>query len=234
MPGDAGPNLAAQLGRLARSLEAEADSGAVLDDIVAAAVQIVPGVDAASISLMVARRRISSEHRTGALPERVDAIQTETGQGPCIDAAYDHQTVHVPDLAHEQRWPDFSRRAYEAGAGSMLSLQLFVQGDALGALNLYNTRPGGFDDRSEQVGLLFASHAAVAFAAARKVEHLDRAVSSRDLIGQAKGMLMERYRIDQDGAFRVLARVSQSTNRPLRDVARELVSTGRLALLHEI
>jgi transcriptional regulator with GAF, ATPase, and Fis domain len=228
------PRLAERLGLLARSLEAEDDSGAVLDDIVAAAVRLIPGVEAASISLMVARRQISSEHRTGPLPERVDAIQAETAQGPCLDAAYEHQTVHVPDMAHEQRWPDFARRAHEAGAGSMLSFQLYVQGDTLGALNLFSTRAGGFDDESEQVGLLFASHAAVAFADARKIEHLDRAISSRDLIGQAKGMLMERYRIDADGAFRVLARVSQSTNRPLRDVARELVSTGHLALLQEI
>jgi len=227
------PVLAAQLGELARSLEAEDDTGAMLDEVVAAAVAIIPGVEAASISLVVAHRQITSQHRTGDLPERVDAIQTATGQGPCLDAAYEHEIVRVPDVAHERRWPEFAQRAYEAGAGSMLSFQLYVEGDTLGALNLYNTRPGGFDDESEQVGLLFAGHAAIAFADARKVEHLDRAVSSRDLIGQAKGMLMERYRIDADGAFRVLARVSQSTNRPLRDVADELVTTGRLALLAE-
>jgi GAF domain-containing protein len=225
--------LAEQLGLLVRSLEAEDDTGAVLDEVVAAAVDIIPGVEAASISLVVARRRVTSEHRTSDLPERVDAIQTETGEGPCLDAAYEHDTVRVPDLRHEQRWPEFARRAAEAGAGSMLSFQLYVQGDTLGALNLYSTRVDGFDDESEQIGLLFAGHAAVAFAGARKIEHLDRAIASRDLIGQAKGMLMERYRIDADAAFRVLARVSQSTNHSLREVAGELVVTGRLAGLPE-
>jgi GAF domain-containing protein len=223
--------LAKQLGRLARSLEAEDDTGAMLDEVVGAAVQLIPGAEEASIGLVVARRQVTSQHRTGELPERVDAIQTETGEGPCLDAAYEQQTVRVPDLRHEQRWPTFARRAYEAGAGSMLSFQLYVQGDTLGALNLYSREPEGFDEESEQVGLLFASYAAVAFADAQKMDHLDRAVASRDLIGQAKGMLMERYGIDGDGAFRVLARVSQSTNRPLREIAQELVATGRLESL---
>ena len=223
--------LAEQLGRLARHLEAEDSTSQMLDEVVAAAVQLIPGAEEASISLVRARRQITSPHRTGELPRLVDAIQTETAEGPCLDAAYEHQTVRVPDLRHEQRWPRFARRAFEAGAGSMLSFQLYVQGDTMGALNLYNREPDGFDDESEQVGLLFASHAAVAFADAQKLDHLDRAVASRDLIGQAKGMLMERYRIDGDGAFRVLARVSQASNRPLRDVAQELVSTGRLEQL---
>nr|WP_232530700.1 GAF and ANTAR domain-containing protein [Microlunatus antarcticus] len=223
--------MAGQLGRLARTLEAEDDTAAMLDEVVAAAVRLIPGAEDASISLVVARRQISSPHRTGDLPGKVDAIQTATAEGPCLDAAYEHQTVRVPDMRHERRWPKFAREAYQAGAGSMLSFQLYVQGDTLGALNLYNRAAGAFDDESEEVGLLFAVHAAVAFADAQKLDHLDRAVASRDLIGQAKGMLMERYRIDGDGAFRVLARVSQSTNRPLRDVARQLVETGHLDLV---
>jgi GAF domain-containing protein len=226
--------LAEQLGRLARSLEAEDDTGAMLDDVVSAAVQLIPGAEAASISLVVARRQIISQHRTSDLPAVVDAIQTRTGEGPCLDAAYTHQTVRVPDLRHEQRWPAFARRAYDAGAGSMLCFQLYVHGDTMGALNLYNRAPNGFGQLSEQVGLLFASHASVAFADAQKVDHLDRAVASRDLIGQAKGMLMERYRLNADGAFRVLTRVSQSDNRPLRDVAQELVATGHLAALPDL
>jgi GAF domain-containing protein len=225
--------LAEQLARLARSLEAEGDTGAMLDEVVASAVALIPGAEEASISLVVARRQVTSQHRTGDLPERVDAIQAETGEGPCLDGAYEQQTVRVPDLRHEQRWPTFARRAYEAGAGSMLSFQLYVQGDTLGALNLYSREPEGFDDESEQVGLIFASYAAVAFADAQKMDHLDRAVASRDLIGQAKGMLMERYRIDGDGAFRVLARVSQCANRPLREIAQELVTTGRLEALEQ-
>ena len=109
---------------------------------------------------------------------------------------------------------------------SSLSLQLFVEGDNLGALNLYARQPHAFGEESEDVGLLLAAHAAVAVAGARAEEHLRRAVDSRDLIGQAKGILMERYKITADQAFQVLARVSQQTNRRLADVADELTQTG--------
>jgi GAF domain-containing protein len=143
-----------------------------------------------------------------------------------LDAAFEQQTVRVADMASEDRWPEFARQASEAGAASMLSLQLYVEGDNLGALNLYSRTPGAFDDESEQVGLLFASHAAVAYAGVRKEAQLAKAVASRDLIGQAKGILMERYKISAERAFLVLTRVSQNTNRKLNDIATELARTG--------
>ena len=129
-------------------------------------------------------------------------------------------------MASETRWPEFARRASQAGAASMLSIQLYVEGDNLGALNLYGRAPNAFDDESEQVGLLFASHAAVAYAGVRKEAQLANAVASRDLIGQAKGILMERYKISPERAFLVLTRVSQNTNRKLNDIATELVRYG--------
>ena len=227
-PGDV---LADRLGDLARLLESEDDTASMLDDVVAAAVQIIPGVQEASISAVVGRRRVVSEHQSSELPERVDAIQTETGEGPCLDAIFEQQTVRVPDMGHEERWPRFAERAHQAGAGSMLSFQLYVEGDNLGSLNLYNADPDAFDDESEQIGLLFASHAAVAYADAKKIDTLEQAVASRDLIGQAKGILMERYSIDEDQAFRVLTRISQTSHTRLRAVAEELVTTRRLAAL---
>lgn len=84
-----------------------------------------------SISLVTGRTQVTSQHPSGELPLLVDAIQTETGQGPCLDAVYEQQTVRVPDMAHEQRWPKFAQRAFEAGAGSVLSFQLHVEGDNL-------------------------------------------------------------------------------------------------------
>ena len=220
--------LAAQFGRLARELEAEDDTEVMLEELVAAAVRLVPGVQEGSISMVTGRAQVTSRHPSGELPLLVDAIQTETGQGPCLDAVFEQQTVRVSDMAHERRWPEFAQRAFDAGAGSMLSFQLYVEGDNLGALNLFSYQPEAFDDESEQVGLLFATHAAVAFAGAKKVDQLNRAVDTRDLIGQAKGMLMERYRIDADQAFRFLVRASQSSQHKLRDVAVELVTTRRL------
>jgi GAF domain-containing protein len=162
------------------------------------------------------------------LPLRVDAAQEETGQGPCLDAVFEQQTVRVSDLRRERRWPLFTARAADAGAGSMLSFQLYVEGDNLGALNLYAYEPDAFTDESEHVGLLFAAHAAVAFAGAQKQDHLLRAMTTRGIIGQAMGILMERYHLTGDRAFQLLVRVSQHNNRKLPDIAEELIRTGEL------
>jgi len=107
----------------------------------------------------------------------------------------------------------------------MLSIQLYVEGDDLGALNLYGRAPHAFTDESEDIGLLFAAHAAVAYAGARKSGQLTNALASRDVIGQAKGILMERYAITADRAFLILTRISQDSNRKLFDVASTIVST---------
>lgn len=225
--GTADPNqLAEDFGELARSLEEQDDPDVMLAEIIVAAVAMVPGVDEGSISVVTGRRNIGSQAPTGDLPMQVDALQEETQQGPCLDAAYKQLTVRVADMASETRWPEFARRASQAGAASMLSLQLYVEGDNLGALNLYSRTPNAFDDESEQVGLLFASHAAVAYAGVRKEAQLARAVDSRDLIGQAKGILMERYKISPERAFLVLTRASQNSNRKLHDIATELVRHG--------
>lgn len=220
--------LADQLGELARSLQASHDTDALLDEVVRAAVRLIPGVDEASISVVTDRRAVSSRLPTGDLPVRVDALQEQTGQGPCLDAMYDQHTVRVTDMAHEQRWPRFAAGAAEAGAASMLGIQLWVEGDNLGALNLYSRRVDAFDDESEQVGLLFASHAAVAFAGVQDMTHMRTALATRDLIGQAKGILMERYKVTGDQAFRMLVKVSNDNNLALRSVAENLTSTGIL------
>ena len=223
----ADPNqLAEGFSALARNLEEHDDPDVVLAEIVTAAVAMVPGADEGSVSVVTARSGVDSQAPTGDLPVQVDALQEETGQGPCLDAAFEQQTVRVADMVNEDRWPQFARRASEAGAASMLSLQLYVEGDNLGALNLYSRTANAFTDESEQVGLLFASHAAVAYAGVRKEAQLAKAVVSRDLIGQAKGILMERYKISPERAFLVLTRVSQDSNRKLHDIATELVRQG--------
>ncbi|SDS53760.1 GAF domain-containing protein [Friedmanniella luteola] len=232
--GAAGNELAQTLGALARSLQAESDTAVMLDDLVAAAVTQIPGADEASISVVEARRQIVSEHRSSELAARIDALQVEVGEGPCLDAVYRERIVWAPDLARETRWPAFARRAAETGVGSMMSLQLWVEGDTLGTLNLYSRRPHAFDAESEQIGLLFVSHAAVAMAGARKHDQLVESVNSRDLIGQAKGMLMERYAIDAVKAFALLIRASQNTNTKLRDVATELTLRGQPASTSDV
>ncbi len=110
----------------------------------------------------------------------------------------------------------------------MLSLQLYVRDEDMGALNLYSRSADGFTVDDENTGLLFASHAAVALVGARHEDSLNVGLVGRDVIGQAKGILMERYHIDAQAAFAVLLRISQSSNRKLRDIAATLAATGAI------
>lgn len=215
------------MSRLARQLQEEhGDVEGTLQAITAAAVQTVPHADECGVSYVIGRRRVQPRAWTSELPRRVDSLQEQLGQGPCMDAVWEQEIVRADDLAAEQRWPDFARQASRLGVGSMLCFQLFVTGDQLGALNLYSRTVRAFDEESQDIGLLFASHAAVALAGAEHEEHLRAGMGSRDLIGQAKGILMERHRLTADQAFGVLARVSQEMNRKLIDVAAELTATG--------
>ncbi|WP_236833783.1 GAF and ANTAR domain-containing protein [Blastococcus sp. KM273129] len=220
--------MSQRLADLAREMQSQADAPAVLDLIVASVAGTVPGAEEATISLVQARRRVVSAVATGNLARLFDDLQQQTRQGPCMDAMYEHETVRVDDLATDQRWPDLGRRAAELGLRSMLCFQLFVHGDDLGALNVLSRHPRAFTDESERIGLLYASHTAVALAQAQKINSLELGMASRDVIGQAKGVLMERYKITEDQAFAVLAKASQDTNRKLIEVAANLTQTGVL------
>ena len=222
-------DLAQQLSDLARDLEHESDVEGTLVAIVHAAVGTVPGAQHVSISAIKRRRQVHTLAATSDLSTAIDVAQYETGQGPCLDALYQQLTVRLPDMAAEQRWPEFSRRARELGAGSMLAVQLYVQADELGALNLLNEQPHAFEDEdAERVALLFATHAALAMAGAQAQEQLRHGLDTRDIIGQAKGILMERHKITGDLAFRLLSRASQDHNRKLHDIAGDLVRSGEL------
>lgn len=223
-----GGGLAGRLSDLARDLQQEQDTEAILASIVHAALELIPHVTDASISLVSGRRTIQSRAASGELPLMVDALQSEKGQGPCLDAAYDERVVRVPDLSQDERWPDFSQAAYDVGARSMLSIQLFVEGDKLGALNLYGDEVNAFDEESEQIALLVAAHAAIAFSDAKEIAQLTQALDTRDLIGQAKGILMERFKITSQQAFLVLTKASSESNIKLRDVAEHLTSSGEI------
>jgi hypothetical protein len=221
-------DLAVQLSELARDLQAERSVQEVLDEIAEAAVANVPGAEPAGISQVRGRREVITTAATAALVRRVDEAQYETGEGPCLSTIRERVTVRLPDMRAEPRWPRFAARAAELGVGSMLAVQLYVRGEDLGALNLYSAGVDAFDDESEHVGLLLAGHAGVALAGAQRQEQLLAAVDTRDLIGQAKGILMERHRISADQAFGVLVRASQRCNRKLRDVAEDLARSGEL------
>jgi GAF domain-containing protein len=222
-------SLSEVMGSIARALQREhGDVQATLQTITSAAVGAVPGAQAGGISYVTGRRKVESRAWTAALASDIDHLQNRLGEGPCLDAIWDEKTVRIDDMAAERRWPRFAPDAAQLGARSSLSFQLFVEGDNLGALNLYARSPGAFGAESEKIGLVFASHAAVALSGARTEGNLRRALSSRDLIGQAKGILMERYKVTSEEAFAMLGRASSLTNRKVADIAEELCASGAM------
>ncbi|MDU0294508.1 GAF and ANTAR domain-containing protein [Saccharothrix longispora] len=220
--------VAVRLGRIARALQDQDNAQDTLDEVVRAAVRAIPGARHAGIMMVVDEGAVRTVARTSDLVDLVEQVQCEVGQGPGLDSLHRHLTVTVADLRAETRWPAFATGAGGLGVLSVLSFQLFVSAEDLGALTLYSPEPGAFDQESVHVGQLFATHAAVALAAARREEQLTEAMRTRDLIGQAKGILMERHKLSANQAFAVLVRSSQYGNTKLHDVADHLVRTGHL------
>lgn len=209
---------------IARALLAEGDVQHTLQKICDLAVETIDGCDHAGISFLKGRK-VDTPAASDDVPRKVDAIQYEVGEGPCLDAIREHEVFQTGDLGHEARWSRFAARAQrETGITSMLCFRLFIEGDTLGALNLHSKAADAFGEESRTVGLVFAAHAAVALSTAVHDEQMEEALQSRDLIGQAKGILMAREGINADEAFDMLRRASQRLNVKLRDVAAGIVS----------
>ncbi|GAA1594298.1 GAF and ANTAR domain-containing protein [Kribbella hippodromi] len=156
-------------------------------------------------------------------------VQFESGEGPVMTAIRTGEAVSIPQVDAETRWsPSWMKQIAALGIQSALHLPLLVSGRPGAVLSFYREESGGFDEGDIAVAHILARHATVAVGTALRDENLSRAVDARKLIGQAMGILMERYGLDGDRAFEVLKRYSQDNNRKLRDVAQELIDTRRL------
>ena len=183
--------------------------------------------DAVGIFL-VSDGKITTAAATEPEVQRADELQQEAGEGPCLEAITDRQDFIVDDLRTDGRWLVWGPRAAALGWRSILSIGLAGEDKAFGALNLYSRQTGFFTPEDLSLGEVFSAQASVALAGARERESLSRAVEARHLIGQAQGILMERYQIDAEQAFTVLRRYSSHTNRKLRHVAEDVVAKRRL------
>jgi ANTAR domain/GAF domain len=217
------PELAQLLGDLAIELQHEAGTAATLQAITEGAVNLVPGVWQAGIS-MVQGRTITAEAPTHPVVAELDELQNTLDEGPCLSALREHHTVHIEDMATDARWPRFASAAAHRGVRTMLSFQLFVLGDNLGALNLYGDHGSTFDEESRLVGGVLAQHASIAMAGAAAEAQFDAALASRDVIGQAKGVLMHRENLTGLQAFALLLKTSQNANIKLIQIARWVVA----------
>lgn len=221
-------SLAAALATLARNLHREKAPEDVMQEIVASAVGLVEGAEHASISVVRGRKQVWSAAATDEVARSFDKLQETIGEGPCLDAMFLEAVVRCGDVAVDDRWPGLASGALDLGVRSMLCFQLFVRDNSLGGLNLLSSQENAFDDDAGVVGSMVAAHAAVALAGAQEFHDLTTALANRDVIGQAKGILMERFKIGADQAFALLARVSQDRNVKLHHVAEELTRSGSL------
>lgn len=224
--------LSASLTRIAGLLLSEEKLEAVLELCVALTARTLP--DATGVSVTLRRDgRFATAVYSDEATRRVDAWQYATGEGPCLAAAVDGERYLANDLATDDRWPTFARMAREEGVESVLSIPFTPMEEPIGTLNVYGERPGSFDDDDVEVGSLFAGQAAiviansVAFSSAQSTNaQLQEALGTREVIGQAKGILMEREGCSAEEAFGLLRGVSQRTNKKLRDVAQGVVDSA--------
>ncbi|MFF9098620.1 GAF and ANTAR domain-containing protein [Streptomyces sp. NPDC014802] len=221
--------FAQQMASMARDLLAQDSLAATLERITASATELVDGCDAVGI-LVLHDKRVETLAPTHPMVTDSDRLQERLGEGPCFDAAHSshgERVFRISDLTSEQqRWPAYAPQAHKLGLGSMMGFLLFSEDEDLGALNLYSRRPGAFTTTSETAGVLLASHAAVAFSAARTHAQMEQAVATRHIIGEAMGILMDARHLTEEQAFAVLRRYSQEHNIKLREVARRVCESG--------
>ncbi len=222
-PGD--HNLAARMAELARAVAMPRSVEDVLVEVTSTARELIPGVDAAGVLLIGKGGKFESLAVTSELPHRMDELQMEFNEGPCEEAALDDLIVRTDDFRSEARWPRYAPAAAELGVRSGLSFKLYTADRTAGALNLFSFSPAAFDTESETTGLVLAAHAAAAILASRHGEQLKSALGTRDRIGQAKGIIMERFGIDDVQAFQMLRRLSQERNVRLADIAQRVIDT---------
>jgi len=203
------------------------DLTATVDAIAWDGAQALPGADCGAL---VARQAngapvcVSSTHSDALACVDLEARFS----GPCSAVLRNESTIRIDELAAVLDWPEYRAQALAVGINSMLCVPLTTDGRLFGALVFYGRAPFAFTDETLQGAQLYAVHAAVALAAAQDHANLLAAVDSRDRIGQAKGILMERHKLTDSQAFAMLTKVSQNTNTPLRVIAEQLSTTGQI------
>jgi len=218
--------VAAALAQAAESINETHTLQDTLNAIVEATRTSLPQFAHVSVSVKNSSGTFETRAGTDQLVFDLDALQYDLGEGPCVQAIEHEPIVVVEHLRHEQRWPGYIRGAIAKGVRSQVGVRLFTKGSHVGGLNLYSTESDEVDEDCAETARLFATHAGIMLGLAEHADQLSQALQSRKIIGQAIGIVMERYGMDPDRAFQFLVRVSSTSNIKLRHVAAELVSSS--------
>ena len=210
---------------IAQSLHRAGSTAETAEQILGYACEVLQ-VEHAGITMIRRGRQLETLAASDEIVEQADRLQHDLDEGPCRDSAWLGEVCVSQDLANEPRWPRWSPAVAELGLRSVLAVELTAGTQRVGSLNLFSTRMRTFSNSDIACGTIFARHVAVALDASHEAENLAIALDGRKLIGQAQGMLMERFKLTGDQAFDVLKRYSQETNIKLRTVAEMLIETN--------
>lgn len=212
---------------LAAKVHAEDDADKMIGNVLDLAVILIPGAELASVSGL-ADGEVDCLASTDPVAAECDRVQAAAGEGPAFDVLIQPGgIVHCEDLAGDTRWPDFVPQALERGVRAVLACVLPITRNVQGVLSVYASKPDAFDEVAGLVLPVFAARASIALAYSDKLRNLRRAIDTRQLIGQACGILMERHRWTADQAFGELVTVSQRHHLKLRELALRTVESGQ-------
>jgi GAF domain-containing protein len=224
------------LEELTRLLVEDASLEDLLDHVLELTARAVSTCSAVSVTVVDDRGGYRTVARSSEDAELVDVVQYDLADGPCVEALRSGEERHVDDFAEDERWPQVAARALELGFRCVVAAPLAVNGSVIGALNVFGADVAGLSAADRDLIRRIAAPAASTLANARAYERVSRlaeqlqeALESRVVIEQAKGVLMARERCDADTAFALLRRVSQDSNRRLREVAEAVVDGHQAA-----
>jgi GAF domain-containing protein len=209
-----------------------------LAQITSLAVDTIPKTSGAGISLLDQSGRRITSAATEPLVAQLDDLQYELNQGPCLTAWNDQLVIRADELADETRWAAWSSRAAELGMHSVLSAPLTTADRAIGAMKVYSTEIGAYDEKDEELlrrladqAAIFVAHVQTADAAERVSDRLKDTLHSREVIATARGMVMSQRQLDREAAYRYLIYRSEQESRPLRELAEHMVANPSEASL---
>jgi GAF domain-containing protein len=218
------PDLARAFAEIAREINSPTDLDDTLQTIVETAARSLPDIDHVGITIAHRDGRMETRAATDHLVWDLDELQYRLREGPCVHAIESGRVVKVEHAKNEERWPQFMPPAIERGLLSQLGVQLYVEEETLGGLNMYSTSADTIEDETVLMAEVFAAHAALTLGRAQREDQLHHAIVTRQLIGQATGIIMERHNLTEARAFDYLIRVSSHSNMKLREVAKEVVA----------
>jgi hypothetical protein len=224
--------LSRSIAAVASSMDGPVRVEELLQLICRAAVDVVPGADYAGITLADRHGKLETPAATDPLVHRVDALQYEAHQGPCIDAVQGRWQARSDDLRVDARWPQYGPRAAELGVLSQLGIELFDEPGIIAGLNLYSSRVGAFDDDTVEAAMLFAIQATHTLGRVMTQIQLTDAMTTSTAIGRATGVVMQQFQLSGDRAFELLTRVSRIHDVTLHVLADQIlaeITHGRVA-----